>query len=99
MAVASNCALKVDAGRFETGGANQRYSKRGGRRDKQRDKHCSSVFVAGDDPSAMTSNVNDESTLLRVFVEQHSQAAFASLVQRRIGLVYSVAMRQVAGDT
>src|SRR4051812_20880826 len=44
------------------------------------------------------SNMNDEIALLREYAEQHSQAAFATLVQRRIGLVYTVALRQVGGD-
>ncbi len=36
--------------------------------------------------------------LLRRYVERNSEAAFAELVQRRIGRVYNVALRQVGGD-
>jgi RNA polymerase sigma factor (sigma-70 family) len=41
----------------------------------------------------------DDAQLLRRYVETKSQAAFAELVQRHINLVYSVALRQVSGDT
>src|SRR6058998_2738195 len=39
----------------------------------------------------------DDSALLRQYVENHSDAAFAALVTRHINLVYSVALRHV-GD-
>src|SRR5438045_9066204 len=39
----------------------------------------------------------DDSTLLRQYLEEHSDAAFAALVTRHINLVYSVALRHV-GD-
>jgi RNA polymerase sigma factor (sigma-70 family) len=40
----------------------------------------------------------EDSELLRRYVEERSQAAFSELVQRRVNLVYSVALRQVGGD-
>lgn len=40
-----------------------------------------------------------DSDLLRQFAAADSQAAFAELVRRRIDLVYSAALRQLAGDT
>src|SRR5687767_13523240 len=42
--------------------------------------------------------MSDDSPLLRQFVEDHSQAAFATLVQRHVNLVYSAALRQLGGD-
>jgi RNA polymerase sigma factor (sigma-70 family) len=36
--------------------------------------------------------------LLRCYVEERSESAFTELVQRHIGLVYSVAFRRVGGD-
>src|SRR5438046_8879015 len=39
----------------------------------------------------------DDSALLRQYVENHSDEAFAALVTRHINLVYSVALRSV-GD-
>src|SRR5262245_7606075 len=41
----------------------------------------------------------DDSTLLRAYVEDKSEAAFTELVQRHLNLVYSTALRQLAGDT
>jgi RNA polymerase sigma factor (sigma-70 family) len=38
---------------------------------------------------------NDDLTLLREYVAQHSEPAFAALVSRHVNLVHSVAMRQV----
>ncbi|HRE79631.1 MAG TPA: sigma-70 family RNA polymerase sigma factor [Opitutaceae bacterium] len=40
----------------------------------------------------------EDSELLRRYVEDGSEVAFALLVQRRVDLVYSVALRQVGGD-
>ena len=42
--------------------------------------------------------MTDDATLLHRYVAAHDEAAFAEFVQRRIGLVYSAALRQVAGD-
>jgi RNA polymerase sigma factor (sigma-70 family) len=39
-----------------------------------------------------------DSELLRRYVEERSQSAFTALVQRHIGIVYSVALRRVGGD-
>jgi len=41
----------------------------------------------------------EDIALLRAYAEGKSEAAFAELVQRRVGLVYAVALRQVGGDT
>ncbi|MES2693935.1 MAG: sigma-70 family RNA polymerase sigma factor [Verrucomicrobiota bacterium] len=40
----------------------------------------------------------EDSELLRRYAEERSETAFAELVQRRIGLVYSVALRQTRGN-
>ena len=40
----------------------------------------------------------EDSELLRRYAEDRSEAAFAELVKRRVGLVYSVAVRQCGGD-
>ena len=42
--------------------------------------------------------MKDDATLLHRYVASHDEAAFAEFVQRRIGLVYSAALRQLAGD-
>lgn len=42
--------------------------------------------------------VPSDSDLLRRYVEDHSEAAFAELVGRRIDLVYAAALRQLGGD-
>jgi RNA polymerase sigma factor (sigma-70 family) len=43
--------------------------------------------------------MSDDSELLRRYVQERSESAFAELVQRQAGLVYSAALRQVGGDT
>lgn len=40
----------------------------------------------------------DDAVLLRDYVENHSESAFAELVQRHIDLVYSAALRRIGGD-
>jgi RNA polymerase sigma factor (sigma-70 family) len=42
--------------------------------------------------------VSDLRELLRQYVEEHSEEAFSRLVEIHVGLVYSVALRQGAGD-
>jgi RNA polymerase sigma factor (sigma-70 family) len=42
--------------------------------------------------------MKEDATLLRQFVEERSEAAFSEIVQRHVNLVYSVAVRQLAGD-
>lgn len=40
----------------------------------------------------------EDTELLRRYAEEHSEAAFTELVERRLGLVYAVALRQTGGD-
>jgi RNA polymerase sigma factor (sigma-70 family) len=40
----------------------------------------------------------EDTELLRRYAEEHSEAAFTALVERRLGLVYAVALRQTGGD-
>jgi RNA polymerase sigma factor (sigma-70 family) len=40
----------------------------------------------------------EDAELLRRYAEERSEGAFAELVKRRVGLVYSVAVRQCGGD-
>ncbi len=40
----------------------------------------------------------EDAELLRRYAEERSEGAFAELVRRRVGLVYSVAVRQCGGD-
>jgi RNA polymerase sigma factor (sigma-70 family) len=42
--------------------------------------------------------MHEDAQLLRRYVEQNSDDAFAALVRRHISLVYAVALRQVGGD-
>src|SRR6266496_1139385 len=43
--------------------------------------------------------MDDEAQLLRRYAEDGSESAFSEIVSRHIDLVYSAALRQVAGDT
>ncbi len=43
--------------------------------------------------------MTDDAELLRRHVHERSETAFAELVPRKAGLVYSAALRQVGGDT
>lgn len=43
--------------------------------------------------------MNDDAELLGRYAETGDEQAFAELVERHVGLVYSVATRQVGGDT
>ena len=40
----------------------------------------------------------DDAELIRRYAEQRSEAAFAELVRRHLGLVYSAALRRLGGD-
>ena len=40
----------------------------------------------------------EDTELLRRYAEENSEAAFTQLVERRLGLVYAVALRQTGGD-
>src|SRR5688572_5351138 len=51
----------------------------------RRQPHANSIMIA-------------DTELLRRYVEERSEPAFAALVQRHLGLVYSVALRRVGGD-
>lgn len=42
--------------------------------------------------------MTEDITLLREYVEKRSESAFAELVQRRVGVVYAIALPQVGGD-
>lgn len=42
--------------------------------------------------------MNDDAELLRQYADQRSEAAFAGLVRRHLGLVYHAALRQTGGD-
>ena len=42
--------------------------------------------------------MNDDAELLRRYTEENSEAAFAELVRRHLGLVYHAALRQCGGD-
>lgn len=43
--------------------------------------------------------MNDDTELLRRYVEEGAEAAFAEWVQRHLGLVYAAALRRLGGDT
>ena len=43
--------------------------------------------------------MTDDAKLLRQYAEEDSEAAFGELVERYCNLVYSAALRRVAGDT
>lgn len=55
-------------------------------------------FGFGNGSDILTTDMIEDAELLRAYAEDRSEAAFAELVRRRIGLVYSVAFRQVSGD-
>jgi len=40
----------------------------------------------------------DEITLLRRYVNEGAESAFAEILERHVNLVHSVALRQVGGD-
>jgi RNA polymerase sigma factor (sigma-70 family) len=42
--------------------------------------------------------MDDDATLLRLYVAERSEAAFTELVRRHIGLVHATALRRVGGD-
>ena len=42
--------------------------------------------------------MNEDSTLLRRFVEDHAEDAFTELVQRHLAMVHATALRRVGGD-
>ena len=44
-------------------------------------------------------DMTEDITLLRRYAEQRSEPAFTELVQRRLGLVYAIALPHVGGDT
>src|SRR5471032_518085 len=46
----------------------------------------------------MGETMSGDPELLRRYVEERSEAAFAELVQRHLNLVYFAALRQVGGD-
>lgn len=56
---------------------------------------CAVSLLGGCNASAMTT---ENSELLRRYVADRSESAFATLVDRHLGLVYSAALRQVSGD-
>src|SRR5471032_1872956 len=47
----------------------------------------------------MGETMSGDPELLRRYVEERSEAAFAELVRRHLNLVYFAALRQVGGDT
>lgn len=42
--------------------------------------------------------MTDDAELIRRYAEQRSEEAFAELVRRHLGLVYSAALRRLGGD-
>src|SRR5688572_11005876 len=47
---------------------------------------------------ARTAGPDDDASLLRRYAHEHSEAAFAQLVRRRIDLVFSAALRRSGGN-
>src|SRR5471032_2440164 len=43
--------------------------------------------------------MNEDATLLRAYAVDNSERAFAELVRRHVGMVYSVALRRVGHDS
>jgi len=62
--------------------------------------HSAKLFCAifGPAPAIVAMAMIEDAELLRRYADEKSETAFAELVRRHLDLVYSVALRQVAGD-